>query len=327
MRASTHLAGLLLLLCGCEAGEPPPRASRDPFNLTPRKAARPSAPSILLPAETAVPASSAEPPLSPARRGAPPAAPGKPEAPHDDASSPASAECPKEMVLVHGDACPDARQDCLRWIDPDTPPFPRKRCGEFVKPSRCVGERRHLRFCIDRYEYAKTPGDVPVSDLSWTAAKAECEAQGKRLCQEPEWVFACEGEEMLPYPTGFTRPTEACNFDRDDLVDEKGKMRDHRKPGSSLSGCKSPFGVYNLVGNVDEWTWREGTVHHTPWRAALKGGWWLAGRNRCRPATTGHDEYYHDLQTGFRCCKDAAPEKPPAAQGTLGVRRLLFVSG
>jgi hypothetical protein len=36
-----------------------------------------------------------------------------------------------------------------------------------------------------------------------------------------------------------------------------------------------------------------------------KGGWWLAGRNRCRPATTAHDEHYCDFQTGFRCCAEA----------------------
>jgi hypothetical protein len=44
-----------------------------------------------------------------------------------------------------------------------------------------------------------------------------------------------------------------------------------------------------------------------PWASALKGGWWLAGRNRCRPATVAHDERYRDFQTGFRCCADARP--------------------
>lgn len=233
------------------------------------------------------------------------AAPPEP-APHEEDVDP---ECPPEMVLVHGDYCPDVRQDCLRWLDADTPPFPRTRCAEFARPSRCVSEhRRHMRFCIDKWEAAKEPGDVPLSDVSWTLAKAHCEAAGKRLCEEAEWVFACEGEHMFPYPTGFDRPTGGvCNFDRTDLV-LKGKMKDNRHAGRDHAECVSPFGVVNQVGNVDEWAVRDGPTHLAPWRAALKGGWWLAGRNRCRPATTGHDENYHDTQTGFRCCRDGDEE-------------------
>jgi formylglycine-generating enzyme required for sulfatase activity len=76
-------------------------------------------------------------------------------------------------------------------------------------------------------------------------------------------------------------------------------------PSSQVAGCVSPFGVRSLVGNVDEWVVRDVTWGR--WESALKGGWWLAGRNRCRPATTAHDEHYRDFQTGFRCCADARP--------------------
>ena len=40
-----------------------------------------------------------------------------------------------------------------------------------------------------------------------------CQAQGKRLCTEREWNFACEGEEMRPYPYGWSREPK-CNQDR-----------------------------------------------------------------------------------------------------------------
>ncbi len=42
--------------------------------------------------------------------------------------------------------------------------------------------------------------------------------------------------------------------------------------------------------SADEWVMRD--VTPGPWQSALKGGWWLPGRNRCRPATTAHDEHY-----------------------------------
>ncbi len=285
-------------LVACDAGAP--RPSPDPFGLSPRPKVAPHSrpPSPLLtqtdPVALEAPVSSVAPSAT-ATTGEPDEEP----PPHDDAEE---GGCPEGMILIHGDHCLDVRQDCLRWMDPGLPLAQQKRCAEFA-PSRCVGKTRHLRFCIDTYEYGPSPEEKPMSDVSWTQAKELCEAAGKRLCNEVEWTFACEGEEMLPYPYGLERDAARCNHDRDDLLDKKGKMADRRMPDAALMECKSPFGVIAMTGNVDEWTLRDGNAWH-PWRASMKGGWWLAGRNRCRPATTGHDEFYHDVQSGFRCCKD-----------------------
>ena len=141
-------------------------------------------------------------------------------------------------------------------------------------------------------------------DQSWTTTKELCESQGKRLCFESEWQFACEGEQLLPYPFGFVRDAKLCNFDLTDLENRNsGKLYDKRVRPADRPKCLSPFGVRNMVGNVDEWTYRDAYVK--PYRAALHGGWWLAGRNNCRAATTGHDEYYFGPQTGVRCCASA----------------------
>ncbi len=58
--------------------------------------------------------------------------------------------------------------------------------------------------------------------------------------------------------------------------------------------------MLDMVGNMDEWTARQGQPY--PWRSALRGGWWMPARNRCRAATTAHNELYDGPQTGFRCC-------------------------
>jgi formylglycine-generating enzyme required for sulfatase activity len=205
------------------------------------------------------------------------------------------------MVLVDGDSCPTVRQICAEWMEP--PHIAGDgRCARF-RPSECLAPRVHLRFCIDRDEYT-APGDrLPMNMASWHDARRLCEASGKRLCLESEWNFACEGEAMLPYPTGLERDSRHCNFDRMDLLDELGHLRDLRVPAAAVAECVSPFGARSLVGNVDEWVVRD--VTWGPADGALKGGWWLAGRNRCRPATTAHDDDYHDVQTGFRCCAEA----------------------
>ena len=222
-----------------------------------------------------------------------------PGSPSDGVAS-AQPVCPASMVLVDGDYCTDVREKCLQWEDP--PSNQLARCAKFG-PSECVGEKVHKRFCVDRDEYVVPGTDLPVSDVSWTAARAICQKQDKRLCMETEWEFACEGEQMLPYPTGYDRDPKVCNFDKEPLLDRKGKLLDLREPEDEGNACVSPFGVRNMSGNVDEWVYRDRT--YGEWRSALKGGWWMAARDRCRPATTAHDEYFHGLQTGVRCCAAA----------------------
>jgi sulfatase modifying factor 1 len=209
--------------------------------------------------------------------------------------------CPDTMVLVEGDYCTEVREECSQWEDP--PSNTLARCARFA-PSLCIGAREHRRFCVDRDEYVPAGQALPMSDVSWTQARELCGKQSKRLCKETEWEFACEGEGMLPYPTGYERDARTCNFDKGNLVDRAtGRLRDQRQPPESLDRCVSPFGVRNMSGNVDEWVWRDRT--EGTWRSALKGGWWMPARDRCRPATTAHDEHYHELQTGVRCCADA----------------------
>jgi formylglycine-generating enzyme required for sulfatase activity len=210
------------------------------------------------------------------------------------------------MLLIEGDYCPDADQTCLKWLDP--PPYQNLRCGEYAKPAKCKGQRQHRKFCIDREEYVENvasvsdPSAIPTVNKSWTEAKAICEARSGRLCKESEWEFACEGPDMNPYPYGFKRESTACNIDRTDLGGMNEKLIDHRAPLSAFPQCTSAFGVHDMTGNVDEWVEREGIA--PPYRSALRGGWWLPGRNRCRAATTHHDESYSAKQVGFRCCAD-----------------------
>jgi hypothetical protein len=223
----------------------------------------------------------------------------------EPAPPPASA-CPEEMVLVEGLHCPVVEQPCITWKE-DPAQFPFARCAEFSPTPVCKAERVPMRYCIDRLESADETG-IPIGDISWTDAAAICKSKGKRLCKEREWLFACEGEQMSPYPYGLVRDPSLCNFEKENLV-EKGQLIDHRQPVTANPKCLSPFGVQNMVGNIDEWV----VLDKTYWtnngkkmNSGLKGGWWGPLRNRCRPVTLDHDEYFHELQTGFRCCADAA---------------------
>lgn len=231
-----------------------------------------------------------------------PAAP-LPPPPRPPRYEPPDAPCPGGMALAEGLRCSVPIQECLRWVDP--PGKPQRACGEFA-PVRCTGARRQMRYCIDRHEYTPQGYDLPLVHVSWNEASRICRAMDKRLCLEDEWEFACEGPDALPYPYGLARDGAACNHDvPGDLFTTRGRLIDRRVGAMTLPRCASPFGVMNLVGNVDEWTTRAG--NQAPWRSILRGGWWLTGRNRCRAATESHNEIYAGPQTGFRCCKDARP--------------------
>jgi hypothetical protein len=239
-------------------------------------------------------------PAGPASRVTPAAASSAPSAP--SAPSRVVSRCPEGMLLVRGEACDEPDQVCLKWMDP--PPYQNLRCAEYARPVRCKGTTKTMTFCIDRDEVHEATSELPVVDVSFVEAKASCASRGAHLCKEDEWVFACEGEAMLPYPYGHARDSQACNIDRTHLGGPNGKLRDLRAKVSDYPRCTSPFGVHDMTGNVDEWVEREVGAH----ASVLHGGWWLPGRNRCRATTAEHGPEYSGKQVGYRCC--ASPKAP-----------------
>ncbi len=214
------------------------------------------------------------------------------------------AACPDGMTLVEGEYCPHVEQRCLRWMDPPGR-YHDYRCAEYAQPARCVGGRKHERFCIDRRERSEPGTGLPLNVQSWTDAKQACESLGARVCKESEWNFACEGEEMRPYPYGWKREADRCNADKLDLLatHQPWKLRDERDPAGAHPACASPFGLLDMAGNVAEWVSVDGVPEGTV--VVQKGNWWQPGKHACRDAQGGHDRYYKGTETGFRCCASA----------------------
>ncbi|MEI8256860.1 MAG: SUMF1/EgtB/PvdO family nonheme iron enzyme [Deltaproteobacteria bacterium] len=228
----------------------------------------------------------------------------------DGRTAPTRSQCAPGMLLVDGEYCPQVDQQCLRWLDLDEE-FP-MRCAEFA-PTRCISQRRHVSVCMDEFEYPNHQGAFPQVMVSWYAARRACEARGARLCSMAEWTFACEGEQMLPYPYGLQRDDTACNFDHQSMrpdrprlgnpataADESARLYE-AVPSGQYARCVSPTGIHDMTGNADEWVTNE---TGRPFQSALKGGWWGPIRGRCRPATVSHNEGFVYYQIGFRCCAD-----------------------
>ncbi len=238
--------------------------------------------------------------------------------------------CPSGMIEVKGsmkiDPSATAAYDgksveemqkttCTKWINKDYP----ERCAVFDRDKWLEVSKelptKPMHYCIDRFEYPNERNSFPVILVNFNEASDMCTDQGKRLCDEHEWTFACEGEEAQPYPYGYVRDTEACVIDnkwrpynetamspRDSLkaMNELDRLWQGVASGSRPR-CKSSFGVYDMTGNIDEWT-RGVRTWERP--SILKGGYWGPVRTRCRPATRSHDENHTFYQQGFRCCSN-----------------------
>lgn len=91
--------------------------------------------------------------------------------------------------------------------------------------------------------------------VTWDEARRYCEAVGKRLPTEAEWELAARGTARRLYPWGNQPPScTSAIFARElDRSCWLGNPSD-AAPVGSATGDVTPEGVFDLGGNVSEWT-------------------------------------------------------------------------
>ncbi len=147
-------------------------------------------------------------------------------------------------------------------------------------------------FCIDRYEWPNKKGTIPVSYISLYQAMDSCYSVGKRLCTSEEWMLACSGPHTWSYPYGQTYESYACAT-HDKKVSISG----------SRPECRSFFGVYDMSGNLLEWTSTRAAANRNFYY--VMGGFWESGpQSGCSEKRYSYFPENQHNPVGFRCCSD-----------------------
>jgi hypothetical protein len=187
-------------------------------------------------------------------------------------------------------------------------------------------------------------GVKPQAYISRIESAAACEAAGKRLCSVSEWYGACRDKADTLFPYGPKYETGRCNVNKPHLLslmfgkdprawsydDNFNNPELNQRPGflaetGSYSGCATPSGVFDLVGNLHEWVsdrvdvtlakkipltdGNRSRLGSNTGKGLFMGGFFSTLNQHgegCTFATAAHEPAYHDYSTGFRCCKDAS---------------------
>jgi formylglycine-generating enzyme len=159
----------------------------------------------------------------------------------------------------------------------------------------------------------------PVTMVTWFGANAYCEFYGWRLPTEVEWEKAARGTEImdgygLPFPWGTIIEGSYANFytSSDPYEAQFGKLGSTTPVGfyngSAYNGytthdSASPYGIYDMAGNVWEWT---GDVYPNQHYRHMRGGSFYSYEIDLRVwKTNSAGPQYYSPAVGFRCARDA----------------------
>jgi formylglycine-generating enzyme len=171
-----------------------------------------------------------------------------------------------------------------------------------------------VRLSFDGKTFGVKPGyeDHPMTLVTWFGAQAFCEFYGWRLPAEVEWEKAARGADNRPFPWGYDIARNYANFyaSRDPFERLAGKQGDttpvgfyngQSQDGYQTADSRSPYGLYDMAGNVWQWTadLQEG-IHDRWLRGGSKDNYEYNLRiwehNSARPD-------YASPSVGFRCAR------------------------
>jgi formylglycine-generating enzyme len=163
-------------------------------------------------------------------------------------------------------------------------------------------------------------GKEPAVHITYPEAKAYCAWAGKRLPTDAEWMEAAYTErraqspagfvtgQTYPYPTGSSAQGAHCLGDcgvtqtpaayANASINSRGKG--HALTGSTRAGVN---GLFEMGGNVWEWTDNEKTGGTDAARPTRGGSWWYGAQQMHRDHLQTKPFDTAVVYIGFRCAR------------------------
>ena len=191
-----------------------------------------------------------------------------------------------------------------------------------------AGDKLHLnlaepgmRITFDGKTFTVVDGfeNHPVTFITWFGANAYAEFYGWRLPLEDEWEKAARGTDGRTYPWGEDISANSANYLSSHTLFDKmlgenttttpvGFYNGQTHNGYETIDHKSPYGLYDMAGNV--WQWCSDDYPDLHYRY-LRGGsrtnyeynLFVWARNSAGPN-------FYSMYFGFRCARDVAQEQP-----------------
>lgn len=151
--------------------------------------------------------------------------------------------------------------------------------------------------------------DHPVVEVTWFGSWAFAEHYNLRLPTEQEWEKAARGNTGYDYPWGNSIDGSRANywdsgdpFEGNDVeTTPVGMYNGQTIQGFSTTDSPSPYGVYDLAGNV--WEWTDSWGSDTSSGRVVRGGSWGSSTSNLHSWVRSDDDYpdYSYGYIGFRC--------------------------